>query len=239
MAPRTAGQGGSEGCTTGRAPPLSYPDMGRFHKHPGLVQIPRGSLIFLFLNLSHHLWTHSTGRLARSPATPSGSLRWVLFPPHVTRHSRGSRDPGPVAWSQSPSWETRPLLLGSQVLPGSAVPGHALPALTAPHSLGTPRGSPPPSSHKHPAYPSMEGRELAWGFLPIALLLGHRHPHHHNPARLRAGGRRPAGDLQEFCQEKRRQGGEQGHTWLARHVISFSRRQHILDLAHAAASRIK
>lgn len=65
----------------------------------------------------------------------------------------------PIAQLGGTAPGTGPTAARLPILPGSGVPGHALPALTAPHSLGSPWGSPPPSSHKHPAYPSMEGRE--------------------------------------------------------------------------------
>lgn len=131
------------------------------------------------------------------------------------------------------------LQLGSQVLLGSGAPGHALPGLTTPHSLRTPWGSPPTFSTQTPQpSPAQRGeRERLPSHHPV------HWPHTpppSRPARLQAGGRRPAGDLQEFCQEKRRQEeGEQGHTRLVRRVISLSRRQHVLDLAQAAAKSYK
>lgn len=159
-------------------------------------------------------------------------------------HSRGSGDPDRVAQSQSPSLEgqCQSLDLTAAWLPSSvglrcSWPSPACP--TTPHSLGTPWGSPSTFSTQTPQpSPAQQGeRERLPSHHPV------HWPHTpppSRPARLQAGGRRPAGDLQEFCQEKRRQEeGEQGHTRLVRRVISLSRRQHVLDLAHAAAKSYK
>lgn len=160
-------------------------------------------------------------------------------------HSRGSGDPDRVAQSQLPSWEGQCQSLDPTAawLPGSTGLRCSWPRAACPHHTPLPGNSMGFTLHflytDTPAQASTEGREREASF-PSPCSLATHTPPPSRPARLQAGGRRPAGDLQEFCQEKRRQEeAEQGHTRLVRRVISFSRRQHVLDLPRAAASHIK
>lgn len=73
---------------------------------------------------------------------PCHTFRLSEVGPVLTpRHSRGSGDPGPVAWSQSPSWEEQHreldlLLLGSQFCQAQVFPAMLCPPSPHPTPWG-------------------------------------------------------------------------------------------------------
>lgn len=139
--------------------------------------------------------------LARGPASPPSSPRWVLFYPHFTREAaeiqaRWLGPDHPAGRSNTRVWThcgLAPRFFRPQVFP--ATPCLPSPPLS-PWGLG---GIHPPFSlHRCPGPWGMPQHGVE-SFLPAS---GSHTSPTHGPARLQAGGRRAAGDLQEFCQEK-------------------------------------
>lgn len=146
----------------------------------------------------------------------------ALFP----LHSRGNTDPGPRRLSESQ---------------GHLVAKCSHRHLTCPHCMpapwwGLPRAHPPPSLYRHPN-PCRHKRERGRGFpSPCSWVTCPSSTITAQPdfTQGKTGPRQLPGPLPTQTWMAR-----QGHTGLGRCVVSFSRRQHILDLAHAAASHIK
>lgn len=146
----------------------------------------------------------------------SSSPRGPLHYPHLRTNQPA--DPGPRGLSQ---------------LQGSLVPRCSHQHLTWPHCVPTPWGSLSTFSIQTPQPIQAEKGERRG--LPITLLTGHMPTPPSQPSQTPGRGKRGPRAISGPLPTQTWTAG-QGHTGLGRRAVSFSRRQHILDLAHAAAS---